>query len=239
MNLNRSMTLMAQCTEKYVLSLVFWCLASSELNKIRGIWSGRLGTETTLFIDIAHHLILFLLGLFTGLLLLLAQRAVVPPQKLKFILVPLLATFFTIFYYLVPWFPASLQISLCPQKFQKSLTAAGLTFMIIGPMFALWGILHLGRSFGIFVTVRKVVMTGPYQWIRHPMYLSGFCLCTGVALANFSAAYFLLVAIHISLLLYRARLEEANLAEHSNEYREYMKRTGFIFPRFRIPQWVC
>jgi protein-S-isoprenylcysteine O-methyltransferase Ste14 len=168
--------------------------------------------------------------------LLLGRRAVVPPQKLKFILVPLVATFFTVFYYVVPWFPAALQINLCPPEFQKVLVIAGLTFIIIGPLFALWGILHLGRSFGVFVTVRKVVMTGPYQWIRHPMYLSGVCLCLGVALANCSIAYFLLVAVHISLLLYRARLEETQLAEHSREYLAYMNRTGFIFPRFRNSQ---
>jgi hypothetical protein len=37
------------------------------------------------------------------------------------------------------------------------------------------------------------------------------------------------------LLLYRARLEESRLSEYSMEYREYRKRTGFIFPRFRRP----
>jgi len=36
-------------------------------------------------------------------------------------------------------------------------------------------------------------------------------------------------------LLYRARLEEARLSEYSAEYREYLKRTGFIFPRLRRP----
>jgi protein-S-isoprenylcysteine O-methyltransferase Ste14 len=61
----------------------------------------------------------------------------------------------------------------------------------------------------------------------------------GVALANFSGAYFLLVAIHISLLLYRAHLEETELSEYSPEYREYIKRTGFIFPRFRPQAVVC
>jgi protein-S-isoprenylcysteine O-methyltransferase Ste14 len=35
------------------------------------------------------------------------------------------------------------------------------------------------------------------------------------------------------LIIYRARLEEARLAESSPEYQEYQKRTGFIFPRFR------
>jgi protein-S-isoprenylcysteine O-methyltransferase Ste14 len=67
------------------------------------------------------------------------------------------------------------------------------------------------------------------------MYLGFICLLVGLILANFSGAYFILVPIHISLLLYRARLEEARLSEHSTEYREYLRQTGFIFPRFRHP----
>jgi protein-S-isoprenylcysteine O-methyltransferase Ste14 len=206
-----------------------------EFNKSWGILSGRLNTETIVFIDVVHHIILLLLGLFTGLLLLVGRRAVVAPQKLKFILIPLVTTFFYPLYYTAPLFPTPWQINLCPQGLQMSLLAAGLICIIIGPMFALWGILHLGRSFGIFVTVRKVVLTGPYQWVRHPMYLGWVCMCIGVALANFSGAYFLLVTIHISLLLYRARLEQAQLSEYSVEYQKYIKRTRFIFPRLRCP----
>ena len=176
---------------------------------------------------------MLLLYLFTGLFLLLARRPVVSPQKLKFILVPLATTFFYLAYSTVPWFPAPLKMNLCPQSLQMSLVAAGLTCAIVGPMFAIWGILHLGRSFGIYVTVRKVVTTGPYKWVRHPMYLGACCMCVGVAISNCSVAFFLLVAMHICLLLYRAHLEQTQLSEHSAEYREYMKRTRFIFPRFR------
>jgi protein-S-isoprenylcysteine O-methyltransferase Ste14 len=231
--LRRITVLLAVYTERYVLSLVFLYLASVEFNKTWGILSGQLATETTVFIDAAHHLILLLLGLFTSLLLLLGHRATVPPQRSKLILIPLVTTFFNLLYFTVPLFPASLQANLCPQVLQRSLVIAGLTCIIIGPMFALWGILHLGRSFGIFVTVRKVILTGPYQWVRHPMYLGWVCTCVGVALANFSGAYFVLVAMHILLLLYRAHLEETVLSKYSPEYREYLKRTGFIFPRFR------
>jgi hypothetical protein len=39
-------------------------------------------------------------------------------------------------------------------------------------------------------------------------------------------------SVHITLLPYRAHLEEVRLAEHSSEYRELQKRAGFIFPKF-------
>ncbi len=227
--------LIAMGVERYVLSWVYLYLALVELDKILRIHSGELAIETTPFIDVAHHVILLVLSLFTCLMLIVARRAAVPPQRLKFILIPLATTFFNLFYFAIPYFPASLRINLCPHDFQKSLLVAGLACIIIGPAVALWGILYLGRSFGIFVTVRKVVLTGPYQWIRHPMYLGWVWFCIGIALANFSAAYFLLVTMHISLLLYRAQLEETQLSEHSAEYRENMQRTGFIFPKFRRP----
>jgi protein-S-isoprenylcysteine O-methyltransferase Ste14 len=230
---SRVLTLVAAYTERYVLSVVFLCLAAKEVRPIRGIWSGQYRPETTVSIDVAHHLILLLLGLFTGLMLLLARRPTVPPQQLKLILVPLATTFYYLIYYAVPSFPAAWQMNFCPVSWQKPFMVAGLTCVITGPVIALWGLSHLRRSFGIYVTVREVVLTGPYQWVRHPMYLGGFFLCLGVGFANFSVAYFLLVAIHISLLIYRAHLEETNLSKHSAEYREYMKRTGFLFPRLR------
>jgi protein-S-isoprenylcysteine O-methyltransferase Ste14 len=216
-----------------VLAFVYLCLSVGELNKIWGVLSGEIRIETTLFIDTVHHLILLLLCVFASLLLLLGHRPSVPPQKLKFILIPLVTTFFNVLYFTVPWFPAPMQTYLGPPAWEEPLAIAGLTCIVVGPVIALWGLLHLGRSFGIFVSVRKVVLTGPYQWVRHPMYLGWVCIYAGVAMANFSAAYCLLVAIHVSLLLYRARMEETQLAQHSAEYREYMKRTGFIFPQFR------
>ena len=233
LTLNRILATVAAYTERYALPLVFFYLASKELKPIQGLWSGQFRVETTLFIDIAHHLILLLLGVFTGLMLLLGRRPEVPLQKLQFILIPLATTFYYLLYYTVKKFPFAWQMNLAPPGWQKPLMITGLTLVIIGPMVQAWGLLHLGRSFGIFVVVRKVVLTGPYRWVRHPMYLGGVFLCLGVAIANFSSAYFLLVGIHISLMLYRAHLEETQLAVHSVEYQEHMKRTGFIFPKFR------
>jgi protein-S-isoprenylcysteine O-methyltransferase Ste14 len=234
MTLNRNIALTAVFIERYVLSLVYLWLAWIEFHKA---WGGIAapGAEGAVLVADVRHLTQLLLALFTGLLLLLARGTAVPPQKLEYILVPTATTFYTLVYYTVPWFPPSLQTSLCPPAWHVPLAVASLLCMVSGPLIALWGLSFLGRSFGIFITVKKVVLRGPYQWVRHPMYLGWVCVCTGVALANFSVAYFLLVTMHICLLLYRAHLEETQLAGHSPEYREYMKHVGFIFPKFRHP----
>jgi protein-S-isoprenylcysteine O-methyltransferase Ste14 len=244
--LGRKAALSAVYAERYVLSLVYlyfaWAefhivlyLTWNEFHILQLSWVEPLVTRGVVFAEVARHVISFLLNTFTGVLLLLGRRAAVLPQKLKDILVPLATSFFVLTYNAITWFPTSVQKSLCPHDWQIPLIFAGLLLGIIGLAVAIWGILYLGRSFGILVVVRKVVLGGPYQWVRHPMYLGYICMLAGLILVNFSVAYFILVPIHIALLLYRARLEEVRLSEYSAEYREYRKRAGFILPRLRRP----
>jgi protein-S-isoprenylcysteine O-methyltransferase Ste14 len=235
MSANRGIVWMANFTERWILSVVFLCLAAKEFTKLWEIIAWHYPTQAPWAVEVSNHAILLLLGLFTALLLLVARQPIVAPERLKFVLVPLVTTFYTVLYYTVSWFPLSLQVNLGPAVLQKPLLVAGWICIILGPAISLWGLLYLGRSFGVYVTVRKVVLSGPYRWVRHPMYLGWVCICIGVALSNFSAAYSLLTGGHIALLMYRARLEESQLAQHSPDYRANMKRTGFIFPKLRRP----
>jgi protein-S-isoprenylcysteine O-methyltransferase Ste14 len=221
--------------ERYGLSLVYLCLTWVEFHRLWVIWLGPASASGAAAVEAARHIILLMLNFFVAALLLLARRAAVPPRNSRDIVIPLATSFFNLTYNTTPWFPAVLLKSLCSVDWQIRFTVTGLVLGLIGPAVAVWSILFLGRSFGIFVVVRKVILDGPYQWVRHPMYLGYILMLLGLALANFSMAYFILVPIHIGLLLYRARLEEARLSEHSPEYREYTKRTGFIFPRLRRP----
>src|SRR5262245_11633798 len=111
----RTILLMAIFTERWVLSIVFLHLAWTELIKARGIYSGHRAMETTVFVDVGHHLILFILACLTGSFLIVARQAEVWPERLRFIFVPLATTFFTLFYYTVPSFPPGWQVSLCPR----------------------------------------------------------------------------------------------------------------------------
>lgn len=227
--LGRKAALLAVYAERYALSLVFSYLAWMEFQRLWVGWPDNPGTEDAVFVEIVRHVIRLLLYVYVSFLLLLGRRVAVPPQKPRDIFVPLTTTFFYFTYNAVSWFPTSLQKSLCPIGLQTPLAAAGFLLGVIGAAVTTWGALRLGRSFGVLVVVRKVVLDGPYRWVRHPMYLGYICLFAGLVLANFSGAYFILVPIHTFLLLYRARLEEAQLAKYSADYREYMKRTGFVY----------
>jgi len=79
----------------------------------------------------------------------------------------------------------------------------------------------------------KLVTSGPYRWVRHPLYTVGSFLFISFGMMadnGFIAALGILTFI---LMASRTPKEEANLIEKfGDEYREYMKRTGRYFPKF-------
>ena len=102
------------------------------------------------------------------------------------------------------------------------------------------GIYWLFSSIGSGITptsaTRKqhtLVTSGPYRWVRHPLYTVGSALFIsfGMMADNwFIAALGILTFI---LMAIRTPKEEANLIEKfGDEYREYMKRTGAFLPKF-------
>lgn len=234
MTLGRRVALAAVYFERYGLSLVFLGLAGLRVHRLVVLGqSERSEISASPLIEILQQVIWVQLYAYAGLLLLLGRRVMVPPQKVADISLPLGTTFFYVLYAAVPWFPAWLKKSLCPVSWQADCVVAGLLLNLLGLWIAIWAAVYLGRSFGVLIEVKKVVLEGAYRWMRHPMYSGYLCFLAGFALANFSWAYFILVPLHMALLLYRARLEEARLAECSPEYQEYRKHTGFIFPKFR------
>ena len=79
----------------------------------------------------------------------------------------------------------------------------------------------------------KLVTSGPYRWVRHPLYTVGSSLFIsfGIMADNwFIATLGILAFIAMAV---RTPKEEANLIERfGNEYREYMKQTGRFLPKF-------
>jgi|SRR5690349_6439610 len=101
------------------------------------------------------------------------------------------------------------------------------------------GIYWLFSSIGSGITptsaTRKqhqLVTSGPYRWVRHPLYTIGASLfiAFGMIADNWLIAVLGMLAF-IGMAI-RTPKEEANLIEKfGDEYREYMKRTGRFFPK--------
>ena len=71
---------------------------------------------------------------------------------------------------------------------------------------------------------QRVISTGPYAWVRHPMYAAGLLMLSGIPLALGSGWSVLLLLVLFPALLWRLKDEEKFLARNLPGYRAY-KRT--------------
>ena len=79
-------------------------------------------------------------------------------------------------------------------------------------------------------TSAKLIMSGPYRLIRHPMYTAALFGMLGVALnINTPIGYSVWVVLLIDILI-KMHFEEELLSEKFPEYREYVKHTERLLP---------
>jgi protein-S-isoprenylcysteine O-methyltransferase Ste14 len=71
---------------------------------------------------------------------------------------------------------------------------------------------------------QKVISTGPYAWVRHPMYAGGLLYLLGMPLALGSYWGLLALTATMPFLLWRLFDEERFLAKNLSGYSEYMQR---------------
>jgi len=98
-----------------------------------------------------------------------------------------------------------------------------------------WARLHLGRNWSWEVTRKedhRVVDTGPYRFVRHPIYTGLILAALATALLIGKAPSFTAVALMVLGFWIKARLEERFLmAELGAEaYGGYARRTGMLLP---------
>lgn len=108
--------------------------------------------------------------------------------------------------------------------------AAGLFIALMGAGVSLWSLWHLRASFSIMAEARSPVITGPYRYVRHPLYLGEALMMLGLCLMIGTLAAILFWAALNALQVVRAKVEEAKLASRFEEYRNYQRRTRFIVP---------
>ncbi len=100
---------------------------------------------------------------------------------------------------------------------------------VCGIAIALYSLSTLGRSFSIIPQARKLVQTGLYRFVRHPVYLGELISIFGVVLARPSTLALAIYCLITALLIYRALQEEKLLASIFPEYEAYsLRRARFI-----------
>jgi protein-S-isoprenylcysteine O-methyltransferase Ste14 len=140
-----------------------------------------------------------------------------------------------IFLFLYMLFPSILLLFQMPLPNWLRWLGVGLGFLSIP--FLLWVHYVLDKEWSITLklqTNHKLITSGPYRRIRHPMYTVFFVYEFSWVLV--SASYLFLLCYLITILLIVVRIpkeEQMMLEKFGDEYRIYMKHTGRLLPCFR------
>ncbi|MDP9128010.1 MAG: isoprenylcysteine carboxylmethyltransferase family protein [Pseudomonadota bacterium] len=106
---------------------------------------------------------------------------------------------------------------------------AGL-LIFVGEGLTAFVLAYLGRSFSILPESRRLVTSGPYRWVRHPLYVAEALATIGV-LINFLGVWTaLLIALQLMLQFVRMHYEEQVLRANFPDYEDYARRTARLIP---------
>jgi len=113
------------------------------------------------------------------------------------------------------------------------LAAIGGLLFACGIALAVWARVHLGRNWGMPMTQRaepELVTSGPYRFVRHPIYSGLLTAMLGTALVN-NLLGLIVVAVLVGYFYYCGVVEERNLAAtFPKAYPEYASRTKMLIP---------
>jgi protein-S-isoprenylcysteine O-methyltransferase Ste14 len=110
----------------------------------------------------------------------------------------------------------------------------GVTLVIAGLLFSVWARIVLGDNWSASVTLKQhheIVRTGPYRWIRHPIYTGLVLAFLGSAVARGEWRGMLAFVIVVIALWRKLRLEERWLEEFFGaDYANYRQSSWALVP---------
>ena len=88
-------------------------------------------------------------------------------------------------------------------------------------------------SFNIRPTLKnnaKLVISGPYRYIRHPMYVGVLLFCGGLVATSWDVLRICLLSSIFLILFLKATLEEKILLASFSKYQTLKDKTGMFLP---------
>jgi protein-S-isoprenylcysteine O-methyltransferase Ste14 len=159
---------------------------------------------------------------FLGLMSVLFLIRLEPIKKAKGILPRVMAIGGTFFVALVTFFPRA--------NLSMTQTVIASLLSLVGTAISVFILAHLGRSFSLMAEARRLVTTGPYRIVRHPLYIFEAVASLGILL-QFLSFYTVVIFIAFGLLQFqRMKNEEAILEKAFPEYQAYKLRTARLIP---------
>jgi protein-S-isoprenylcysteine O-methyltransferase Ste14 len=110
--------------------------------------------------------------------------------------------------------------------------AAGAALCVAGVAFGIWARVVLGRNWGMPMTLHEdpqLVTSGPYRYVRHPIYTAVATMWIGTSLAYPLGV--LPTVLLIAYLVFSALREERDMQKRFPEaYPAYKKRSKMLVP---------
>jgi protein-S-isoprenylcysteine O-methyltransferase Ste14 len=129
--------------------------------------------------------------------------------------------------------PASIGRSLWLHHPGVGVQWTGVGLCLAGFALAFWARAHLGRNWGMPMSLRQdheLVTSGPYAYVRHPIYSGIMLAMIGSALAV-GLFWLALFVLYFAYFLFSARAEERMmLAQFPQAYPAYRRRTKMLIP---------
>lgn len=144
--------------------------------------------------------------------------------------IPILAGIYLTFYhrYLPPWWTSHI----LPYRGWFGWLGVGIT--VLGFALTFWARAVLGGNWSGIVTVKvdhDLVRSGPYRFVRHPIYTGILIAITGNALAINQWRGVVVVGLFwVSFTIKRLKEEEFMRQTFGVQYDDYARTTGAIFP---------
>ncbi len=114
----------------------------------------------------------------------------------------------------------------------------GILAAMVCPFLSFWLFKNIGLNISETVLTKQnhqLVTSGPYKYIRHPLYLTGILLI--FSLGTISENWVLLFLAPLTFLIFRfiviPKEEEKLMERFGQHYVDYRKTTGALFPKFQ------
>jgi protein-S-isoprenylcysteine O-methyltransferase Ste14 len=113
------------------------------------------------------------------------------------------------------------------------LSSIGLLFCVSGMALAILARIYIGRNWGMPMSQREdpeLVTTGPYAFVRHPIYTGMLLAVLGTVLVS-GIPWLIPFVIICAYFMYSAKTEEKHmLQQFPKAYPEYRKRVKALIP---------
>ena len=112
--------------------------------------------------------------------------------------------------------------------FGPATEAIGFLLCLCGFAFAIWARFHLGRNWGQPMTLKQgheLITTGPYRFVRHPMYSGAIVMYLATPLMWGSGAALIISVAISALFVWRTGMEDRTLQAELPGYHEFAAQT--------------